>query len=381
MLEKMSEDKYWLGFNLVKGIGPAKIQALLNYFGDIQTAWEAGSAQLDKLGFDKKAKENLIQARATLNLDQELEKVRSKNIKLLTWDSADYPSYLREIDGPPPLLYIVGDLENIDRWAVAVVGTRRVTPYGRQVTQEIVAGLVRNGVTIISGLARGVDAIAHKTALDYGGRTIAVLGSGPDNVYPPEHRDLAKQIVRGRGAVISEYPLGTEPEARNFPPRNRIISGLSLGVVVVEAGERSGAGISAEYALNQGREVFAVPGNVNSPTSRGTNRLIQRGEAKLVTNSNDVLEELNLSMVFEHTAVQKALPETEEEAALFEYLSGEPIHVDALIRSTGLSSQAVSSTLTLLELKGVVRQVGGMNYVLVREPEPAYEVTPQSENS
>jgi DNA processing protein len=379
MLEKMSEDKYWLGFNLVKGVGPAKIQALLSYFGEVQAAWEANSALLDKLGFDKRAKENLILARDTLDLDQELEKVLSKNISLLTWNSPNYPAYLREVDSPPPLLYVVGSLEDIDRWAVAVVGTRRVTSYGRQMTQEIVTGLVRNGVTIISGLARGVDAIAHKTALDHGGRTIAVLGSGPDNIYPPEHRDLARQIVRGRGAVISDYPLGTEPEAKNFPPRNRIISGLSLGVVVVEAGERSGARITAKRALEQGREVFAVPGNVNRAASRGTNQLIQRGEAKLISNSNDVLEELNLHMVFEHTAVQQALPETKEEAALFEYLSSEPIHVDALSRATGLSSQAVSSTLTLLELKGIVRQVGGMNYVMVREPEPAYEMTPPAE--
>ena len=376
----MSEDKYWLGFNLVKGIGPAKLQALLSYFGDVEFAWNANDSQLQKLGVDKRARENLLDARASIDLDQELAKIRSKNITLLTWDTPQYPSYLREVDAPPPLLYVVGSLEDIDRWAVAVVGTRRVTPYGRQVTQELVTSLVRNGVTIISGLARGLDAIAHKTALDPGGRTIAILGSGPDNIYPPEHRDLARQIVRGRGAVISEYALGTEPEGKNFPPRNRIISGLSLGVVVVEAGERSGATITSQYALEQGREVFAVPGNVNSYASRGTNRLIQQG-AKLITNAEDVLEELNLSMVFEHSAVQQALPETAEEAALFEHLSAEPVHVDSLSRATGLSSQEVSSTLTLLELKGIVRQVGGMNYVMVREPEPAYEVTPHSDKS
>lgn len=381
MLEKMSKDKYWLGFNLVTGIGPAKVQALLSYYGDIESAWTADDAQLQKLDLDKRARSNLRTARATLDLDRELEKVLAKNITLLHWDSQDYPSYLREVDAPPPLLYVVGSLEDIDRWAVAVVGTRRVTPYGRQITQELVTGLVRNGVTIISGLARGIDAIAHKTALDHGGRTIAVLGSGPDNIYPPEHRDLARQIVRDRGAVISEFALGTEPEAKNFPPRNRIISGLSLGVVVVEAGARSGAGITAQFALEQGREVFAVPGNVNSPASRGTNRLIQLGEAKLVADAEDVLEELNLSMVFEHTAAQKALPETSEEAALFEHLSGEPVHVDTLSRATGLSSQEVSSTLTLLELKGIVRQVGSMNYVMVREPEPAYEMAPHSEQS
>ncbi len=376
----MSEDKYWLGFNLVKGIGPAKVQALLSYFGDIESAWKASDAQLERLGIDKKARTNLINARATLDLAQEVTRVRSKNISLLFWDAPEYPSYLREVDAPPPLLYVVGSLEDIDRWAVAVVGTRRVTPYGRQVTQELVAGLVRNGVTIVSGLAKGVDAIAHRTALEHGGRTIAVLGSGPDNIYPPENRELARQIVRGRGAVISEYALGTKPDARNFPPRNRVISGLSLGVVVVEAGDRSGASITAKYALDQGREVFAVPGNVNSPTSRGTNRLIQQG-AKLITKADDVLEELNLSMVFEHSAVQEALPETQEEAALFEHLSGEPVHIDELSRETGLSSQVVSSTLTLLELKGIVRQVGGMNYVMVREPGPAYDSAVQPEQS
>lgn len=372
----MSEDKYWLGFNLVKGIGPAKVQALLGYFGDVESAWMASDAQLQSLGIDQRARKNLLEARSSLDLDLELEKIRSKNITLLTWNSAGYPSYLREVDGPPPLLYVVGELADIDRWAVAVVGTRRVTPYGRQITQELVAGLVRNGVTIVSGLARGIDAIAHRSALEHGGRTIAVLGSGPDNIYPPEHRDLAREIVRGRGAVISDYPLGTEPDAKNFPPRNRIISGLSLGVVVVEAGERSGALITADFALEQGREVFAVPGNVNSPASRGTNRLIQQG-AKLITGAEDVLEELNLSMVLEHSAVQQALPETKEEEALFHYLSSEPVHVDALSRATGLSSQEVSSTLTLLELKGIVRQVGGMNYVMVREPEVSYETASQ----
>ena len=233
-------------------------------------------------------------------------------------------------------------------------------------------GLVLNGVTIVSGLARGIDAVAHKAALDHGGRTIAVLGSGPDCIYPPENRSLARQIVNGRGAVISEYGMGVQPEAKNFPPRNRIISGLSLGVIVVEAGDRSGAGITARFALEQGREVFAVPGNINSPASVGTNRLIQQG-AKLVAGVDDVLEELNLAMVLEHSAVQLALPETEDESAIFEYLSAQPVHVDELSRSTGLSSSVVSSTLTLMELKGMVRQAGGMNYVIAREPSPAYD--------
>ncbi len=225
----MSEEKYWLGFNLVKGIGPAKVQALLNKFGDLRTAWYAREEQLRQIGFDRRAIDSLFAARAELDLDQCLADVQAIGVSLLTWDSEAYPSYLREIDGAPHLVYVHGSLEEIDRWAVAVVGTRRLTSYGRQVTQELVTGLVLNGVTIVSGLARGIDAIAHKTALEHGGRTIAVLGSGPDCIYPPENRSLARQIVNGRGAVITEYGLGVQPEARNFPPRNRIISGLSLG--------------------------------------------------------------------------------------------------------------------------------------------------------
>ena len=369
----MAEEKYWLGFNLVKGVGPAKVQALLNQFGDLRSAWGAQKDQLRRIGFDQRSIDSFFEKRKELDLDQCLADVQAIGVTLLTWKSEEYPNYLREIEGSPPLIYVHGSLEEIDRWAVAVVGTRRLTSYGRQITQELVAGLVLNGVTIVSGLARGIDAVAHKTALEHGGRTIAVLGSGPDCIYPPENRALARQIVNGRGAIVSEYGLGVQPEAKNFPPRNRIISGLSLGVIVVEAGDRSGASITARFALEQGREVFAVPGNITSPASKGTNRLIQQG-AKLVTGVDDVLEELNLAMVLEHSAVQLSLPETQDEAALYEYLSAQPVHIDDLSRSTGLSSSLVSSTLTLMELKGMVRQVGGMNYVLAREPEPIYDI-------
>ncbi|MDX1414195.1 MAG: DNA-processing protein DprA [Candidatus Promineifilaceae bacterium] len=373
----MSEEKYWLGFNLVKGIGSAKVQALLNYFDDLQAAWHATESQLRRIGFDNRSIRNLVAARQEIDLDQQLAAVKNIGVSLLTWDSADYPQYLRQVENSPPVLYIHGVLEEIDRWAVAVVGTRRLTTYGRQVAREIVTALVLNGVTIVSGLARGIDSIAHKTALEYEGRTIAVLGSGPDCIYPPENRSLARQIINGHGAIITEYGLGVQPDAKNFPPRNRIISGLSLGVVVIEAGERSGAAITARFAMEQGRDVFAVPGNINSPASKGTNRLIQQG-AKLVASADDILEELNLSMVLEQSAVQLALPETPEEAALFEYLSAQPIHIDELSRSTGMASQLVSSTLTLMELKGIVRQVGGMNYVMMREPEAVYQTEEES---
>ncbi|MCB9418394.1 MAG: DNA-protecting protein DprA [Ardenticatenaceae bacterium] len=369
----MSEAKYWLGFNLVKGIGPAKVQALIGYFGSLEAAWHATEQELRKIGFDQRAIDSFMETRPMLDLDDCLVQTKAAGVALLNWDSPGYPAYLREIPGAPPLLYIRGAIKEVDRWAVAVVGTRRLTSYGRQVTRDIVTGLVRNGVTIVSGLAKGVDAVAHQAALDAGGRTIAVLGSGLDCIYPSENRSLAEKIIAGHGAVISEYGMGVQPEAKNFPPRNRVISGLSLGVIVVEAGERSGALITAQFALEQDREVFAVPGNINSPASRGPNRLIQQG-AKLVTSADDVIEELNLTMVAEKTAVQLALPESVEEAALLSHLSTQPVHVDELSRSSGLAPSLVSSTLTLMELKGMVQQVGGMNYALAREPEPIYNI-------
>ena len=376
----MSELKYWLGFNIVKGIGPAKVQAMLDFFGELSVAWAAPEDQLERLGIDQRALKTLREARIQLDLDAELAKVEAAGIQLLTWQMAEYPSYLKETPTPPPLIYLSGDMQEVDRFAVAVVGTRRLTSYGRQVTKDLVTGLVHNGVTVVSGLARGIDAVAHQTAVDLDGRTIAVLGSGLDCIYPSENRMLAKQISEGKGALISEYGLGVRPEAKNFPPRNRIISGLSLGVIVVEAGERSGALITTNFALEQDREVFAVPGNVNSPASMGPNKLIQQG-AKLVTSVDDVLEELNLHMVAEKTAVQLALPGTNEEVALYTHLSAQPMHIDDLRRETGLSSSEVSSTLTLMELKGMVQQVGGMNYVLCREPEPVYELTSEKEKT
>ncbi|MCI0394358.1 MAG: DNA-processing protein DprA [Chloroflexi bacterium] len=372
----MPDLKYWLGFNLVKGIGPAKLQALLDYFGSLRHAWQATEWQLQQIGIDQRAIQAFLAARSTVDLDAELARTEKAGIHLLTWEMPEYPRYLREIPNSPPVLYLNGQLSEVDQWAVAVVGTRRLTSYGRQVTHDLVAGLVRHNVTVVSGLARGIDAVAHKTALEMGGRTIAVLGSGLDCIYPAENRTLAKNIVDGHGAVISEYALGVQPEAKNFPPRNRVISGLSLGVIVVEAGEESGALITANFALEQDREVFAVPGNITSPASKGTNRLIQQG-AKLVGSVEDVLEELNLALVPERQAIQLALPESAEEVLLLSLLSHQPVHVDELSREAGLSSAVVSSTLTLMELKGMVQQVGGMNYVLGREPDPVYEVNKQ----
>jgi DNA processing protein len=365
--------KYWLGFNLVKGIGPAKLQAMLDSLGSLEAAWHATPAQLRHIGFDQRAIDSLTAARAELDLDHQMAQLLEAGIELLTWQSPNYPRYLREIPNAPPVLYLRGRLTETDQWAVAVVGTRRLTAYGRQVTRELVTGLAHQGITIISGLARGIDAIAHQAALDAGGRTIAVLGSGLDTIYPPENRPLAARIIQEeRGLIISEYALGVQPDAKNFPPRNRIISGLSLGVIVIEAGETSGALITATFAVEQNRDVFAVPGNITSPVSKGPNRLIQQG-AKLVTSVNDILEELNLAQTVERTAVQLALPESAEEALILGRLSHQPIHIDELSREIGLPTALVSGTLALMELKGMAQQVGGMNYVLAREPGPVYE--------
>jgi DNA processing protein len=263
------------------------------------------------------------------------------------------------------VLHVRGSLETRDEWAVAVVGTRRASVYGKEAARMIATGLARAGVTVVSGLARGIDTVAHRAALEAGGRTLAVLGSGLDIIYPYENKQLAAQVVE-RGALISEYALGTRPEGRNFPPRNRIISGLTLGTVVVEAGRSSGALITADFAAEQGRDVFSVPGSIFARGSQGTNNLIQQG-AKVVCDISDVLEELNLTMISEQAQARAIIPDNETEAALLEHLSGEPVHVDALGRAVDLPISEVTSTLALMELKGQVRQVGGMNYVLARE--------------
>ena len=372
----MSDYRYWIGFNRVKGIGPAKVRALLDHFGNLEAAWQADRADLQEAGLDRRSIDSLEAARKGMDLDILLAEVEKAGFHLLCWDDEDYPRRLREVANPPPLIYVRGALVDKDDWAVAIVGTRRASAYGKEVTRELSGALASAGVTVVSGLARGVDAAAHVAALEAGGRTIAVLGSGLDKIYPYEHTTLAGQIVNS-GAVISDYPLGTPPESNNFPARNRIISGLALGVIVVEAGDESGALITAGIAAEQGREVFAVPGNIFNRTSRGPNRLIQEG-AKVVLKAEDVLEELNLKMVAYHAEARAQLPlldgADEDERKLLAHLSAEPLHADELSALVSLPIAAVSSALAMMELKGLVRQVSGMTYVVAREPRAAYKV-------
>jgi DNA processing protein len=263
------------------------------------------------------------------------------------------------------VIYVKGALTPADDFAVAMVGTRRVTAYGQQVARDTSTYLAGHGLTIVSGMARGVDALAHQHALQAGGRTIAVLGCGVDVVYPPEHRKLAEAIAEN-GAIISDYPMGTQPEGINFPPRNRIISGLSLATIVVEAGERSGALITADFAVEQGRDVFAVPGNVFSPASRGTNRLIQKGAYAMVS-PQDVLDVLDLAQVEDYKDARRALPADTTEAKILQVMDYEPIHVDEICHEVDLPVEKVSAALTMMELKGMVQHVGGMRYAAIRE--------------
>ncbi|MBI4187774.1 MAG: DNA-protecting protein DprA [Chloroflexi bacterium] len=372
MGEKKKDIKYRVGFSLVPGIGRVRLSQLENHFSNLEDAWKATPAELKQAGLDNSAIRAAATWRPKISLEEEMEKLERFGVTVLTWHDPDYPSRLKEIYDYPPLLYIRGSLLPEDEWSLAVVGTRRATVYGRQVTEELVTDLARNKITIASGLAKGIDSVAHHSALEAGGRTIAVFACGLDSVYPPENAELARRIMQ-QGALISEYPLGTRPRAENFPRRNRILSGLSLGVLVTEAGETSGAMITARMALEQNREVFAIPGSILSPASNGTNHLIQDG-AKLVRDYTDILEELNLTAVAHQIEMKEIIPASDTESLLLKKLGAEPTHIDEVCRSSGLAIATVSSTLAMMELKGLVKQVGAMNYALAKEMREEYRV-------
>jgi DNA processing protein len=363
---------YWIGFNLVKGIGAVRFRQLLAFFGSAAMAWQAPSDALEQAGLSPKIIHNLVQIRKQVDLEQVWARIQQLGILVLTWEDEAYPRLLKEIEQPPPVLYSRGSLLIEDEWAVAVVGTRRMTSYGRQVVEDIATALAASGVTVVSGLAIGIDTHAHQAALRTGGRTLAVLGSGVDHIYPPSNRRLAEEII-ANGALLSDYPPGTGPDAANFPARNRIISGLARIVVVVEAGETSGALITANFALEQGRDVFAVPGSIYAPQSKGTNRLIQQGATPLL-DPQELLAVLNMTMAVEHKTARTVLPSDPTEAAILATLNQEPRHIDEVQQTTQLPIAQVSAALTMMELKGLVRQVGGMQYVAIREPRENYEI-------
>jgi len=365
---------FWVAFSRIPGIGRARLQLLEGHFGDLGRAWRADAAELRAAGLDARTVAQIVQRRPLISPDKEMERLHRLGVQAFTWHDPEYPPLLREIADAPPLLYVRGRPEALRTVAVAVVGTRRPTAYGRQVAAHLAEGLARAGVTVVSGLARGIDAIAHRACLEAGGVTVGVLACGLDRVYPPEHVPLARQVMEA-GALVSDYPLGTQPRSEYFFRRNRIMSGLSLGVLVVEGDTTSGALITAKWAVEQGRDVFAVPGPIYSPLSKGPHWLIQQG-AKLVQDAEDILEELNVSAV---TALQapsapaaEAPPPREPlegvEGKVLQLLGWEPRHVDEVCQLSGLPIATVTSTLAILELKGLVKQVGAMTYVRPQGP-------------
>jgi DNA processing protein len=290
----MKNLKYWVWLSSIDGIGPKKFTQLVECFGSPLHVWNASDQDLRRIGLADKQVQAILSDNARQNIDHIMNKINQLGIKVITTLDSQYPIALKSIDDPPPVLYVRGSFEKADDRAVAVVGSRNITQYGIRMAKEISFELARRGITVVSGMARGVDTCAHRGVLEAEGRTIAVLGCGVDIAYPPENKNLIEQVSKS-GAVVSEYVVGKAPLAMNFPARNRIISGLSMGVIVIEAGEKSGALITVDFAIEQGREVFAIPGNAKSPVSIGTNRLIREG-AKMVTCVDDVLEEFTFNL-------------------------------------------------------------------------------------
>lgn len=356
---------FWLALHLVKGIGTSRLRGLFHYFdGDMAAAWQAPESQLEKAGLDAEAIQNLKQRRSNLNVKGTYERLHELGIYIITLDQALFPKLLQEIPDPPVLLYCRGTLLPEDSRALAIVGTRRATTYGRDSAYNLAAALAEQQITIVSGLANGIDSAAHLGALDAGGRCIGVLGNGIDFIYPRESQKIADRILSGQGAIISEYPPKTPPTSNHFPVRNRLISGLALGTLVVEASEKSGALGTALLAAEQGREVFAVPGNIDLPNSRGTNRLIQDG-AKLVMHSEDILEELELSHHLTETRhVAKTIaPPDDEDAQLLALIRLEALHIDEIAIRAALPIYIVSAKMTMLALKGLVKETAPLTYM------------------
>ena len=361
-----SDLNYRVILNMIPGMGSMRTKRLLNRFGSFEKILSASREELEKVeGIGSEFAARIAGWKETVDIQKELELAKKYGAGILTLDDEKYPPRLKEIYDPPVVLYVRGEIIPGDEKAIAIVGTRRPSFYGRMITEDLSKKLAMRDFTIVSGLARGIDSAAHRGALAVKGRTIAVLGCGIDKVYPPENARLMKEVMSS-GAVISEFPFGTKPDRGNFPRRNRIISGLSLGVIVVEAAKRSGSLITASCALEQGREVFAVPGKVDSPTSYGTHSLIKEG-AKLVQDVDDIIEELGMQM--EDSLCEK---ETKggvchelagDERKVYELLSSDPCHVDVICNRADMPASKVSSILMMLEVKGLVEQLPGKQFV------------------
>lgn len=359
----------WVALGRVKGLGCVGFKKLADYFDNPTQAFSASAAELAEIpGLDREAIEGLRTFSEWAEVEREVRRVLDSDVSILPFTAPEYPFRLRMISDPPPFLYVKGELLPDDDRAVAVVGSRSASEYGLRVTREICRGLATLGFAVVSGMARGIDGEAHGSALSVGGRTLAVLGSGVDVIYPPEHEGLYRDLC-ARGAIVSELPMETPPFSFNFPSRNRLISGLSLGVVVVEATEKSGSLITAGLALEQGREVFAVPGEAGASRSRGTHRLIRQG-AKLVESVQDIVEEIAPQLAGRagtlRGASERPLPPelSGESRKIYELVLSHPLQIDEVIQKSGFSAAKVSEVLLELEIRGVLKQLPGKRFVV-----------------
>ena len=361
----MDDIKYWVWLSSLPGIGARRFKQLVDHFGSPQEVWNANEKQLKSVQGFQKMIPSFLDNNLRNNIDTYMHRVEKLGIKILRMVDEEYPINLKDIYDPPPVMYIYGKFQKTDNKAIAIVGSRKATDYGIGMAKELAYELALRGITVVSGMARGIDTFAHKGALKAGGRTIAVMGCGVDVPYPPENRELMGMVSES-GAVISEYPIGTQPFPGNFPARNRIVSGLSMGVVVIEAAERSGALITVDFALEQGKEVFALPGKVKSEASKGTNKLIKDG-AKIVTCIEDILEEFTNIELFKPkmrpVIEQKYTQLNIEEIKILEVIHTEPTHIDNILRGTGYNIQKINSLVTMLELKGILKQLPGKFFI------------------
>jgi DNA processing protein len=374
MLEKQ-ELKYWLAWNRVKEIGPIRFSNLMNSFSSLEEAWNNNRKKdISKiLQVGPNIWEKIESQKQSINPDSELSLLEKMKVNVITIKEDDYPVLLKNIYDPPPIIYYRGNFLDMvnNKKTLAVVGSRKATYYGRKIARDISLELASRGYTIISGLARGIDTKAHLGALEAGGKTVAVLGCGIDRIYPAENISIANKIIKN-GAIITEFPVYTKPEKNNFPRRNRIISGLSMGTLVVEAAEKSGALITSDYSLDQGREVFAIPGSIHSFLSKGCHDLIKQG-AKLVNSYQDIIEELETKDIYNKSSENCNKKDeniniedlNEYEKHFLNYISADPLHIDEIANLTELSPAQVNETLLSLELKNIIREVEGKRYIRI----------------
>jgi len=356
--------RYYNAFNLIGEIGPVKFKKLSLYFKNLENAWRANIKELEQSGLDKKLSEKIASWRPKISPDQEWEKLAQEQISAIAINSKEYPKLLKEIYDPPAILYIKGQLAGALNFPLAVVGSRKISSYGAQTINDIVGRLARSGISIISGMAYGVDSAAHETAIANGGKTIAVLASGLDSKNLETRKQIAEKII-ANGALVSEYPFGKPAFKGQFPIRNRIISGLSLAILVIEAAEKSGALITAKLALDANRDVFAVPGGIYWPNSVGANNLIKQG-AKAVTCAQEILDELSLTKVKEYINNRTIIKASAQEEIILSWLNTEPLHIDNIAQKAKMESSHAASVLMLMEMKGMVRNLGTGNYAIIK---------------